>query len=1076
MDTRRAMYNTDVANMFLSPRRKTRYAPPHPPQGDLQRPHLLEALQGNIFRKLNLICAAPGYGKTTLAAQFARSVDFPVAWLQLEEGDLDAAVLCEDILFALQFALKDWNPPPLSQLGLPASAEKPDMLGAALAGALDRTLSDFTVLVLDDFHLVDESRQVLDVMNALLQEMPPALHLLMLSRHVPALRVTPLVASQQAAGFSEEHLRLSAAEVQELVAGRNSISLPRAEAENLAAANEGWVTGILLSSHLLWKGLPLGGGVTGREQVFHFLASEVLEQQPEHLRAFMLEASVLLDMDPPGCDFVLGRSDCAAMLSHLDTRRLFVFSSGEDQPTYRFHNLFREFLLSTMQKRDPARYRSLLEKAADWYMKSNLPEVAFSYFIQAENYASAIQLVESQMQRFYEAGRFQTLREWARRLDPVRLEVPRLYGCVAMALGMGGEIPLAEEWMEIARQGLERAGNTARLNSLQVSRAWLAYRKGDYQNGLALAEEILQRGHADGVDLADLRMAANHAGLCAGALGRLADSVRHLREAAAMFPEKEISYERAHVLTYLANALQSAGQTAEAYILQRRALALWRELGFPGPIAITLNNIAFDQHMMGQLAEAEATYAEAMEWSRKSGDRHSQLLIFAGQGDLKKDQGQHSVAAGYYAAATGLAEDLDDLSMQGYLFRAMADLNRRMENFPAALEWLRRAQSLRENEPDCVTAEDGVLQGAILEEMGSREEALALLEKSLQTMDAMDVAPQNLSRALFLLSRSRYRVGALESAEQALQRAFKLTVRMGSDQILVREAAGSSDLLSAFTPHPVLGGLCVSLGRRASRQTILAPPMTLEPESPDPLLLSVHTLGRMQIAWNRREIGRSAWVSQKTKEVFLFLVDHAPVPRDVLLEVFWPEMTPGRGQANLYQTLYRIRRAINADILVLKDQVCRFADNVTLEYDVLQFERMARQALSIPVTDRERLTRLESALAFFQGEYLVDLAVDWAGRRREEINRLFLLLIREVAEELSSLCRYEQARGWIARGLEIDPYRDELHQSMLKTLGAMGWKHEVIDHYQKYVLLLRTDLGLDPPSETRALYSRLISE
>jgi LuxR family maltose regulon positive regulatory protein len=1064
-----------VANILLSPRRKARFLPPRPPQGDLERVRLLEALQGNVFRKLNLICAAPGYGKTTLAAQFARSADFPVAWLQLDENDRDAAVFCEDLLLAFQFALKDWTPPPLSQLGLPASADNPAMLGSALAGALDRALSDFTVLVIDDFHLVDDSRPVLDAVNAMLAEMPLALHILLLSRHVPALHITPLVASQEAAGFNEEDLRLSAAEVQELVVGRNNISLPKAEAENLAAANEGWVTGILLSSHLLWKGLPLGGGVTGREQVFHFLASEVLEQQPEHLRSFMLEAAVLLDMDPAACDYVLARADSAELLSQLHTRRLFVFSSGEDQPTYRFHNLFREFLLAGLQKSQPQRHKALLERAADWSLKSGFPEVAFSYFIQAENYRKAIQLAEDHVQRFYESGRFQTLLEWAKRLEPVRLEVPRLYGCVAMALGMSGEIPMAEEWMEVARQGLERAGNTARLNSLQVNRIWIAYRKGEYETGLALAEDLLRRGTAGGVDPADLRTAANHAGLCAGALGRLSESVRYLRQAEASFPEREKTYDHAHVMTGLANALQAIGKTAEAYVLQRRALGVWRELGFPGPLAVTLNNIAYDQHMMGQLAEAEATYAEAMEWSRKSGDRHSQLLIFTGQGDLKKDQRQFSAAAGYYSAAMGLAEDCDDLAMQGYVFRAMADLNRRLGNYPAALEWMRRAGSLRGGDSVSAAAEDRVLQGAVLEDMGRGPEALRLLEQAARDLEEEHASPHNLAGAFFLLGRSRLRAGEPVAAEQALRKSIDLAMQMGSDQVLAREAAGAADLLEAFAADPKIGGVCISLSERASRQDAVQRTEPAEIAFPEPLVLAVHTLGGLQITWNRREIPRTAWISQKTKEVFLFLVDRAPVTRDLLLRMFWPEMPPGRGQANLYQTLYRIRRAIGADILLLKDQVCRFADNILLEYDVVAFEKAARRALAVPVTNRERSAELEKALGLVPGEYLPDIAVEWAGQRREEIEQLFIWLVREQADELASLCRYEQARSWIARGLAMDPYRDELHQRMLKILAAMGRKHEVIDHYQKYILLLRKDLGLDPPPETRSLYSSLIS-
>jgi len=247
----------------LSPRQKARFSPPKQMEGELERIRLLEAIQGNIFRKLTLLVAAPGYGKSTLAAQFARSSDFPVAWLQLDDGDRDVSTLCIDILSALQTALPDWTPPPLNLIGLPAVSDKPGALGSALAGALDQALPDFTVLVIDDFHLVDDSPQVMDLMNAVLRDMPPALHLLLISRHIPALHITPLVAAQQTAGFSEEHLRFTPGEVQALVVSRNRISLPEPEAEALVSANEGWVTGILMSSHLLWRGLPLGEGGSG---------------------------------------------------------------------------------------------------------------------------------------------------------------------------------------------------------------------------------------------------------------------------------------------------------------------------------------------------------------------------------------------------------------------------------------------------------------------------------------------------------------------------------------------------------------------------------------------------------------------------------------------------------------------------------------------------------------------------------------------------------------------------------------------------------------------------------------------
>lgn len=1041
----------------------------------MERARLLEAVQANVFRKLTLLCAAPGYGKSTLAAQFARASDFPVAWLQLDDSDRDASAFCADILQALEFAVRDWDPPSLNLIGLPAITEKPAALGSALAGALDRALPDFTVLVIDDFHLVDDSQQIVEFVNAILREIPPALHLLLISRHVPALHITPLVALQQTAGFSEEHLRFTPAEVQELVVARNRISLPQAEAEALVSVNEGWVTGILLSSHLLWKGLPLGEGIIGRDRVYQFLASEVLEQQPDSLRRFMLEASVLLDMDPPACDFILQRSDSRQLLSQLATRRLFVFSSGEDPLTYRFHNLFREFLLSEGKQRDAARHKALLERSAEWNLRIGMPEAAFSYFIQAENYSQAAKLAEENVQKYYESGRAQTLQEWARRLYPVRFEVPRLFGCAAMTLGMSGNFQKAEEYLEISEQGLERSHNTARYNSLQVTRAWLAFRKGEYQTGWDIAERLLEKGKAGGVEIADLRMAAEHAGRCAAALGKMPDSIRYLRNALANFPEQEKSYDRAHVLNELANSLQASGETAESYILQRRALALWRELGYPGPIAIALNNLAYDQHMMGQLEEAEASYTEAMEWSRKSGDKHSHMLIFTGLGDLMKDRTQYGKAAGYYASADRLAEESGDLPMLGYIYRAWADLNRWQGNYPAALEWMQRAEELVEKETEVTRASDRIIHGTLLEEMGRSRDAVDVLRDATSVLEKERASKATIAEACFMLARSQFRVGNPPQAEASLRKAFDLSFTCGSDQSLVREVGCASDLLAAFTAHPTLGGFCVSLVERSNRQIRKDRAGESLPVPAESMILSVKALGTLEISWAGIEVSRSAWASQKTKEVFLYLVDRSQVGREELLATFWPEMPAGRAQANLYQTLYRIRRAIGVDILLLKNQVCRFAENIQVAYDVSAFEKSARQALTIPVTDRRRLAELEKAAALFRGEYLKDVPVDWASQRREEINQLFLMVIREAADEYVTLCRYEDGRSYAARGLEIDPFRDELHQRMLKILAAMGRKHEVVDHYQKYVFLLRNDLGLDPPLETRALYDNLIS-
>ncbi len=137
--------------------------------------------------------------------------------------------------------------------------------------------------------------------------------------------------------------------------------------------------------------------------------------------------------------------------------------------------------------------------------------------------------------------------------------------------------------------------------------------------------------------------------------------------------------------------LRVLGQTAEVAQAQQKALGIWRKMGVPGPIARVLNNIGYDMHMLGQYQSARATYLEAIDWARKAGERQTQANILVSQADLLRDLGENQWASDLYSNALKIAQESGDNSLQAYVFWEMADLNRTARNFPAALEWLRRA-------------------------------------------------------------------------------------------------------------------------------------------------------------------------------------------------------------------------------------------------------------------------------------------------------------------------------------------------------------------------------------------------
>jgi tetratricopeptide (TPR) repeat protein len=272
----------------------------------------------------------------------------------------------------------------------------------------------------------------------------------------------------------------------------------------------------------------------------------------------------------------------------------------------------------------------------------------------------------------------------------IALDVPRLQLVVTDTLIDRGEIDQAEEAAAIAQAGFERRLDREGLVRVEVRNAWLCVQRRDFAEGLRGALAVLERSEGE-VQLADRALAARYAGRCELELNRPRESLEHLRQSSNWFASINHEFNHALALTDLALVLRVLGQTAEVAQVQQKALNIWRKMGVPGPIARVLNNIGYDLHMLGQYQSARATYQEAIDWARKAGERQTQANILVSQADLLRDLGEGQWAADLYSNALKIAQESGDNSLQGYVFWEMADLNRSARNFPAALEWLRRA-------------------------------------------------------------------------------------------------------------------------------------------------------------------------------------------------------------------------------------------------------------------------------------------------------------------------------------------------------------------------------------------------
>ena len=263
--------------------------------------------------------------------------------VQLDDTDRDAATLAEDTVAAVRHLRADFQsivPSLTAQRGTEAVA-----LASALARDIASAFDDYVILVLDNFHLVQDSEEAMRFMDAFVPELPEQIHLLIAGRAIPDSPVfTHLAITDQIAGIDEDYLRFTPEEVQALLQQRHNLEMPRLVAEELTANTEGWITAILMSTYSMWRGMTASAAQARQsESVYGFLAEEVLDQQPSPMKTFLLESSVLPDMDVEICNEVLERTDSAHFLKQAEERHLFVNTVGDEFRAYQYHNPLPRF-------------------------------------------------------------------------------------------------------------------------------------------------------------------------------------------------------------------------------------------------------------------------------------------------------------------------------------------------------------------------------------------------------------------------------------------------------------------------------------------------------------------------------------------------------------------------------------------------------------------------------------------------------------------------------------------------------------------------------------------------------------
>jgi LuxR family maltose regulon positive regulatory protein len=389
---------------------ESKLRPPSTRPGIVPRTALVERLLASPAASVVCVVAPPGYGKTTLLAQWARRKG-RVGWVTVDPRDNDPAVLLTYLAAGLD-RIEPIDPAIFRTLASPGTAVAATIVArfAAAVAALTAPVA----LVLDHVELL-HNPHCLDVVAELAAQLPRGSQLVLASRARPPLPVALLRARGRVVELGVDELVMDQREAHALLQG-TGVQLADADTAELLQRTEGWPVGLYLAALALKAGGSQGNAgiaFAGDDRLIaDYLQSELLARLSRGQVAFLTRTAVLDRMCGPLCDAVLGTTDSARMLQWLEGSNLLLVPLDHQRGWYRYHHLFGELLRAELDRREPGLVAQLHVRAAAWWEANGLPEVAIDHAQAAGDADRVARLVTSLVQPAYAAGRVDTARHW----------------------------------------------------------------------------------------------------------------------------------------------------------------------------------------------------------------------------------------------------------------------------------------------------------------------------------------------------------------------------------------------------------------------------------------------------------------------------------------------------------------------------------------------------------------------------------------------------------------------------------------------------------------------------------------
>jgi LuxR family maltose regulon positive regulatory protein len=1056
---------------------KTKIIVPNRRSELLSRPRLLESLNPLLDNKLLLLSAPAGYGKTSLMIDLAHHAKMPVCWLSLDLLDRDPQRFIAYLIASLSERFPSVGESSRVQLNRLKSIEQDaESLLVTLTNEIYDHAEDDFLLIIDDYHLLDDVPVISSLLNRFLELVVENCHIVLSSRTLPLLDdVTIMVAREQVAGLDHSDLAFMPREVQALYAQNYRQHLSDEDAREFVEQTGGWITGMVLSN------LPGMSRVSGVD-TFSYLGQQVLDQQPAHIREFLMRTSLPEEFNADFCETVLGPLHSGPqnwfdLMSFILEKNLFVLPLGSDGRWLRYHPLFREYLQSRLREERRHEIKPILERMVKCYESIGEWEKAYFTCRQLNDPEALAGVIERAGTPMLQTA-LVTLEGWINSLPPALVQTrPGLISLRGPILAMKGNLKESDELLDKAVAIYREKKDVSGLTLALVRRANTLRFLGSYRDSLEDVREALQLAESDSSLQFYYAEALRIKGLNLYRLGESRQAVESLEHSLSLFSALNETARIPTVLMETGMVHGAVGDIESARRSYQNALKIRQAEKNLYSQSEILNNLAVLYHQIGEYELASETFETGLVYARKSRNYRAEALILTGLGDLYSEVDEFDAAAQAYKQAETVAVKLSGFFVSNYLIVANGNLALAQGNLDEVKQILKIFQKkMRINQSAYEKGLWGLLEGRFRLAGDEPKKAISLLRecKNFFTQDGRDL---EMLWSTIWLAAAYVQADEVDNARSELRDILSSGYNPDHALLVVIRQAGP--WLKDLQNDPLIGRTLNGFFEKTHRLGMKLPAIrrTLRRHAsfvqvPSASLV-IRAFGNPEVSVNGHVVPMSAWRTQSVRDLFFyFLYRQEAVTKEQVGVALWPETRDTQAlKARFKNEIYRLRRAVGRDVIVFDDEYYRFNREMDYEYDVDAFDSHIHRAHK--TTDANaRIEHLQKVVDLVHGPYLADIDADWAVTERERLGASFASALEDLAYLYLNANQLERCLSTCHLAIKRDRFHEAIYQIEMRASAAVGDRSAIARQYRACRVAME-ELGISPSDETERIFRDL---